>query len=281
MKIDVLSNDQLIKLQEKESLILAEFDRVCELLGLTYWISDGTLLGAIRHKNFIPWDDDVDVEMPLNDFLILSEKWTTVANPDFFFQFFTTDNGFLSNYAKIRMQNTSFIEYSSSRLSCNQGIFIDIFPLFHLPRSKFKQKLCDYKLKSLYERIYRRYLKSLDENQSFLRKAKSVLNGFFTFWCSPEKATIRLWKYELSVDRKNKNSGLLGPFQDPLIVFNESWFNTKFKTPFGRLMVFAPSGYKNILEAQYGDYMELPPIDKRCSHHELIVLSFDSSVKND
>lgn len=118
--------------------LLVELQRVCSKYNIMYWANGGTMLGAVRHKGFIPWDDDVDVMMPRKDYDILC----TVADKEFqhpyFFQTEYTDPGSFRAHAQLRNSETTAIlaeEIDKNRLF-NQGVFLDIFPLDNIPDNK-------------------------------------------------------------------------------------------------------------------------------------------------
>lgn len=113
--------------------ILQVVDRICRTHGIPYWLSSGTLLGAVRHKGFIPWDDDVDIEMRRPDYLRLLEILPRELPPHLVLQTQATDPGYTSVYAKIRDLNSRILETNGyDRGYKYQGIYIDIFPLENL-----------------------------------------------------------------------------------------------------------------------------------------------------
>ncbi len=107
--------------------ILRVFDRICKANKLEYWLDWGTLLGAVRHKGFIPWDDDLDVAMMPRDFEIFCEIAAKELPEDMFFQTKETDPGYRMHHAKIRDRYSTMIEDENE--TCLRGIFIDIFPM--------------------------------------------------------------------------------------------------------------------------------------------------------
>lgn len=118
--------------------LFAEFDKVCKKYGLKYVASGGTLLGAVRHKGFIPWDDDMDLMMMRDEYDKLCEIAPKEFQHPYFFQTEDTDPGYRRRFARIRNSLTTGILKKDIRMqpSYNQGIFIDIFPLDFVPDSK-------------------------------------------------------------------------------------------------------------------------------------------------
>ena len=136
MSIDpkTLRQAQLIMLD-----MLMEFHAICERHNLKYWLDSGTTLGAVRHEGFIPWDDDIDLSMPLEDY----KKFQTIAEEELseniFFQNRQTDSSILFDYMKLRSNKASIIEFheKDKDVEYHQGVFVDIFPMLTLPNTKF------------------------------------------------------------------------------------------------------------------------------------------------
>lgn len=115
--------------------ILAQIDAICKKYDIQYFLCGGTLLGAIRHKGFIPWDDDLDVMMKRNDYNRFCEVAPKELRHPYFFQTEKTDPGHLLRHAKVRNSNTTgmFKAFAHKGYAVNQGIFVDVFPLDNLP----------------------------------------------------------------------------------------------------------------------------------------------------
>ena len=135
--------------------LLAEFQRVCKQYDLKYYADAGTLLGAVRHKGFIPWDDDIDIIMTRDEYNKLCRIAMKEFKHPFFFQTNKTDPGSSKGHAQLRNSITTAIlggkEYVTSH---NQGVFIDIFPVDVLPDNRVLRKLHSLLLKSLYKAYY-------------------------------------------------------------------------------------------------------------------------------
>lgn len=134
-----MEKEELQKIWNVELDLLIQFIRVCKKYNLQYYLSGGTLLGCIRHGGFIPWDDDIDIDMPRKDY----EKLCSVASMEFQYPYFwqtaSSDPGYFSGHAKLRNSNTLCIIPEDMYFCYNKGIFIDIFPLDNLPDSKIKR----------------------------------------------------------------------------------------------------------------------------------------------
>ena len=122
-------NRDLRDLQLQELQILLEFQRVCQLLGLRYYLTAGTLLGAVRHRGFIPWDDDVDVAMPRADYDRLFREGPALLGPEYLLQDYRTEPNFPYYFGKLRLRGTRAEEPVLRAINMDQGIYIDLFPL--------------------------------------------------------------------------------------------------------------------------------------------------------
>lgn len=114
--------------------------KVCEKYGLTCWAIAGTMLGAERHKGFIPWDDDIDVALPRKDFQKLIEVAKLEFKDPYFLQTPRSDLGYYSSTIRLRNSNTTGIIVQDKKKKINNGIYIDIFPMDFWPQEEEKQK---------------------------------------------------------------------------------------------------------------------------------------------
>lgn len=120
-------------LQRTEFEILKEIVRVCDELELTYFLVCGSALGAAKYKGFIPWDDDVDVALPREDYRVFCEKAQSMLPEHLFLQNHRTDPFYPLIFSKVRNSNTTFVEKSYGGLNINHGIYVDVFPLDGYP----------------------------------------------------------------------------------------------------------------------------------------------------
>jgi len=111
--------------------MLVEFDKICQKYNLKYWLDSGTLLGAVRHQGFIPWDDDIDLSMPIEDYNKFIEIAENELSSDIFFQTTQTDNKFPFDYIKLRSNRAKIVEFHEKDrdIEYHQGVFVDIFPM--------------------------------------------------------------------------------------------------------------------------------------------------------
>ena len=150
---------ELRKAQLRMLDILVEFDKICRKHNIPYWISGGTCLGAVRHGGFIPWDDDIDVDIMRDDFLSLRNILKKELPANLIFQDETTDKFYYLKFAKIRDKNSYFDDKEFSNKVKDHGLYIDIFPIEKVPSFKIKAFI-DF----FYGRAFRR-LKHWTENK--------------------------------------------------------------------------------------------------------------------
>lgn len=268
------TNDQIIQLKQIELNMFKAFIDVCEKLELKYYVIGGTLLGAIRHQGFIPWDDDIDVGMPRSDYEIFLEKGQAILEDDMFIQTIHTDEKYLMCFAKIRKHNTTFIESSVGHLDINHGVYIDIFPLDYYPNEKQLKK---FKKQELWckKRIACEF--KLSKNNTLKKRIeKFILRMLFP----SVKAVTHKRDYLYKSLPQNKYIANYGGAWGEKEVVPAVWFGEGVDVSFEGISVKAPREYDKYLTQLYGNYMEFPPIEKRVSHHYVDVIDLEKSYLN-
>ena len=256
--------------EQKEILIemLKYVDEICRKNNINYFLSGGTLLGAIRHKGFIPWDDDVDIYVPYQEYrklidIMKQDSKCNVHNPydnEDYYYFFT----------KITDKRTILIENNFKRIK-DMGVFLDIFPIYHLPNSDEEYSDLFKKMKKLEKQYFRFYgFEKYYYNKNKIRSiAKSIV--FFPQFLFKRKY---IKNKNLLLDLIEKNDAIQTNFIGNSISpstyrhrFNAEVFNNKIEVEFERMKVYAPAGYEEYLTKCYGDYMQLPPESQRNTEH--------------
>ena len=144
-KVIVLKDEEFRKMQLLELDMLVELDKVCRKHNIKYSMFGGTLLGAIRHKGFIPWDDDIDVVMLREEYDKFKKHIDELDSSICYFQDNDTDPEYRWGYGKLRRTNTKFVRVGQEHLKCKTGIFIDVFPLDDIPKSPIGQMINDFR----------------------------------------------------------------------------------------------------------------------------------------
>lgn len=274
-----LSQQQIEGLRRVETDIFLELIRICEKLDLKYFIVQGTLLGAVRHKGFIPWDDDIDVGMLREDYEIFIREAPKLLPDIYFLQYLGSDSAYPHGFAKIRKKGTTFIETASKNINMNHGIYIDVFPFDYYPDNKLKEIVYDVRKLLIRYRIRSVYYIPSDNTFNMVNIVRRMIRFVSKiFYPTVEKALIKqdeLYKQYKTGKRVINNGGPWGKRE----LLDKSLFDNVVKLSFEGMDVSAPQGYEKYLTSVYGDYMELPPVEKRVSHHYLSFLDFDKSYE--
>lgn len=248
------------------------FIKVCEDNDLRYFVSGGTAIGAVRHRGLIPWDDDIDVYMPREDYEKLMFLKEQFPNKDYEI-LNLEDEGYYVPYAKFCDKHTSIWEESKFRFML--GVFIDIFPL-DCAYTDFKMTK---KWKIKYTREWYCYLNSIRRHsfaelmryiKSFnIRQAVHLIADIILF-----RPTKNIWKSRfLSFDKKTQ--AIKGPnylfyqcsYDLDKEIFPKSWFSSYAVIPFEDFSVRIMKDWDSYLKQLFGDYMTLPPVEKRVTRH--------------
>lgn len=250
--------------------LLYELLRVCQENDIKCVVMWGTLLGAVRHKGFIPWDDDLDVALERDEYEKLRRLGVSAFKPPFFFQTVDTDPNYFFPYARLRNSNTTGLILENVGKEYNNGIYIDIYPLDGITENRL--------LKSIQSKQRNIYLAAISKKMNPHKKNRNVSlkSMAVNILCAPlllfsVKALIR--KFDNCVARYNKKAAQIGLFYNPTLMDKHYYFpkaalNKIIMLPFEMLQVPVPVGYDTVLKAVYGDYMELPPVEKRGLWHE-------------
>lgn len=251
--------------------ILVKFISICHKYKLKYYLLSGSALGSVRHSGFIPWDDDIDVGMPRNDYDIFISVAQKELDEFLFLQTYNTDPEYPQNFAKIRNSKTTFIESSVSHLNMNHGIYIDIFPLDGYPSNKMIGRLMHYRL-----RICRRLIMS-KLGLVLGSSASSIFLKIFSHLFSLSKLRKSLDSLMISFeyDKCYIITNWLGVW-GPKEAVPKEYFGNGRNALFEGVQVIIPDNYQGYLNSLYGDYMKLPPEGKRISHHQTDIIDSEN-----
>lgn len=257
--------------------MLQEFDRLCKKHNIQYYMYFGGLIGTVRHKGFIPWDDDIDVVVHRKDFDRLSRMTQEEfgAEYPYFLQNPATDPLNVESLIRLRRSDTTSIRRLdwreinrvSSGAPYNMGICLAIFPLDNVPKSRFAQKLQYVSSKTLSAILYRAYEPPKARPlRWFLCRIPVSIIGYQKFFA------LRHLPYRLC--RKNKSSLVqtFAGFYPENTLYCAEDLKEMLLLPFEDILVPAPVGYDRILRTTYGDYTQFPPENKRRPPHPSITL---------
>ncbi len=257
-----LTAKELTGLKAVELEMLKLFIDICAQLKLRYYMLGGTLLGAVRHKGFIPWDDDIDVGMPREDYEIFLQRAQALMPEKYFLQTFETDPEWPANFAKIRDSETTFVETSVRNCKINHGVYVDIFPLDYYPDAPKQRKIFKIKNKLFVSRIANEFYFSSTPS---IKKCAGLLVAKLLY-PSLTKTLRRREKMFKSVRDGKFIVNHCGAWGAKEIV-PAAWYGDGCFLEFEGLRVCAPVEYDKWLTQVYGDYMQFPPPEKRKAHH--------------
>lgn len=264
--------------------ILREFISICDKYQLSYFCIGGTLIGAIRHQGLIPWDDDIDVAMPRADYNKFLEIMKTYQG-DYDMIFVESNNHYNLPFAKLMDKKSTVLE--DKNIPEILGVYIDIFPLDGTSNDTNEH----HELLSSYHSSWGWLTKSSKSNSY-------IVNSIFGFIKRGNLRTVWRWS-KLLFNRSREREGFIAnlnyierkyDYDDANYIANYSgawgikefwkkeWFSGFELKSFENIQVRVPVGFDMILKQVYGNYMELPPIEKQVTHHNIDYLDLDNRM---
>ncbi len=263
----------LQEIQQEEIHLLEEVDKICEKYGLTYYLAFGSLIGAVRHKDIIPWDDDLDLWMPSADIQKLAEIINSDSETYKPLYVITRKNEKYYPYGLPRITNTDFryvddVDRTNNKVK--MGVFLDVYPLESYGNDE-KTGLKIYKHIKRLNHFYHIYL---DPNNS-QNKLKVFIKYLVHFALRVIFGNTYNEKIDNRIDRYlEKHTSAMDRFVGSprwntvyFVHFDKSLIQERKKVPFNRIEAYIPCEYDAILKGIYGDYMKLPPEEKRVAYH--------------
>ncbi len=263
----------LARLQKCELIILQDFINLCEKHDIEYFMIGGSAIGAVRHGGFIPWDDDIDIAMAREDF----ERFLSVANEldDYYLLNAETDNNYPLMTTRLCRKNTTFKEETFKDSPCQMGIFLDLFCFDYVSDDDKKMRRQGWRA-WFWNKL--RILYSIKKPTLYFGgwKAKVVYficaiahYGLHILHISPMFLYRQARKAAMTYDKDGQKTSRLAHFFEPTpfcsVVAAEDIFPTT-KMNYDGVEVNVPGNIDHYLTIRYGDYMQLPPEDKRHNH---------------
>ena len=265
--------DYIKKLHCEILTIMDTIHNICKVNNLRYYLAGGSLLGCIRHKDFIPWDDDLDILMPREDFDKFMEIAPDILSPNYELFWYTTKPKYWKLFAKVSKKNTLFVESTDVPSDMQWGIFVDIFPLDETPAYSLKHKIIQKQVHQLGNLLG---LKAYKPN-TLSRFIKKIASLFLS------RSYLQKEIYELSTSLAAEGNNYCCTFASSYDIKKElspvEWYGTPQLAPFRDRLYYISAEANKILENQYGkNYMELPPVEKRRTHYPVKVIFSDGEV---
>ena len=254
------------EIQQMELGIMEYIHEVCQKIGVKYFLAYGSLIGAVRHKGFIPWDDDMDICMLREDYEKLQDY--LITNPDERYEVMSYKNNLNYVYPFMKVQdNHTYLLEEDVRIDSNMGIYVDIFPVDgYEDDSVFKDKMTRL-IKKRQLSCYT--FKGITNTKSLLNSLIRYISVIIFYFTNTNKYIRGI--DELAQSRKVDDYELV----DYLIykdmnkpVWKREWLKQTITGVFEGKEFMIPKNYHEILTSDYGDYTQLPPVELRFSHHD-------------
>ena len=278
MDVDIRKT-QLVELQ-----ILKEFKRICAENNLRYFAIGGTCIGAIRHQGFIPWDDDIDVAMPYEDY----RKFLSIANNELRSPYELYDprisEHWRFNFIKVHDTSTTFVEDNCKLYKDRYaGVYIDIMPICGLPKGRIGQWLSkhdvDWKLflnenahtdasdhPKITGKLLFAFIRRHQDSGEFDYYAKLIEKKYGIYKFNHSDRVIFAWRRCRSIINRHWNYESVFYYED---------FSDSVEVPFEDTTISVPKGYDRYLRMDFGDYMTLPPEAKQVPHHKIDIYDLE------
>lgn len=263
LKMITIDNETLRKIQMVQLEMLEEVDRICRKCNIHYNIIAGTLLGAVRHGGYIPWDDDADVALLRPEYEKFRKACETELDTSrFYFQDHRNTKGYRWGYGKLRRKNTLFLREHQEHMPYEQGIFIDIFPLDGVPDNYLLRSIKNFECFCIRKILWSKVGKVADRSR-FMRIWYSLLDRI------PEKTVFGYYHRMIhNANRKNTQMVRILMFPTPNREWGyyRNWYENSKDTVFEGKVFQGIADYDSYLSFKFGNYMELPPEEKRKVH---------------
>lgn len=252
---DLFRNKQRMTMKEMQTTekeILAYVDQICRKYALRYWVCGGTLLGTIRHKGFIPWDDDIDIFLPWQDYLKLIEVFEENERYSMMGMGTSEVNDFSDIFAKV-VDKTTIVNEDIGTVRKVNPVWIDVFPLVGLPADSEERRTFFTKYQEVNRRIW----------EDFYASNGSI--EVFPKWYGKQREFLEKYDFDQS-----DYVGVLGTAYGERDATIHEVYDSTCRMPFEDIEVNVPEGYREYLDNLYGkDWMQLPDENKRQSHHNV------------
>lgn len=264
MRAETADEYGIKELQEKILQIVVYIDDVCQKLGLSYCLMGGSALGAVRHQGFIPWDDDLDIFMRPEDYVAFKSFFEQSGDKDnFYLQELLERDGRIAS-AKLRMNNTTYIEEATQNWRIHQGVFIDIFMLHNTSN----KKICRFFqcLSAKYLLAKGQYIKGV--KYKGVKRIATIIAGVTPKNFGIKSALRRLYRYD------GKTTDYVCHFMGKAFfqegVYSTNYFNSTKRVQFETVFLNIPGKVHEYLQGRFGDYMKIPQKESiRIAQHAL------------
>lgn len=258
-----LTQEELRQVQLTQLDLICEVDRICKKMNIQYNMVGGTMLGAIRHKGYIPWDDDADIGFLREEYEKFRQACKTELDHEkYYFQDCRDTEGYRWGYGKLRRKGTEFIRLQQEFMPYGQGIAIDLMPFDNVPDSAIGKRV--HKLQCF---MYRKIFWSAVGRKTDPNPVKRF--GYNLLYQIPEKRLSKSYQrfIECCGKRETKEVRILTfPTPKKIFGYDRRWYTELEEYEFEGKKFPGAVDYSGYLSVKYKNFMELPPMDKRKTH---------------
>lgn len=272
--------EDIPRIQQKSLDMYRYFRDICKKNGLTHFFCGGCCIGALRHGGFIPWDDDIDVFMPREDYEKLEDAWSRDADNERYRICRTSKTEYTRiQFITISDENTTFIKTRQADLDIPHGIRLDVIPIDGSPDSPFRRKI-----QMMWALIYSMFING--EPHTSKGRLLEIISKAMLFFFPTVKARYRVWHFaEKQMSKYPLKSAHIAKelcvwYEVMVRDYPAEIFKSVVYRDFEGISVPLPVGYDTYLKMAFsGDYMQLPPEDQRIPKHEIVFYDLDNSYK--
>ena len=267
-----------LKESQHESLkVLIEIRDICNKHGWTYYLTWGTLIGAARHQGFIPWDDDIDILIPRSDFTQFVDYMENEYTGKLVIHTRSNTKNYPWGIPRVSNDAFQFVSKVKQQKPYELGVFVDIYPLDNWCSSS-ERSMEFTSARDRLSKMYRAYMNPFDTKDLWkipLRILKKIMFSFITLGVENKGKYVDDRILELVQKYTSDDDCWVGcpiwcDFKTP---YEKKWFENSVELEFEHEIFSAPAGYDSFLRRAYGDYMQLPPEDKRVPSHDYKILA--------
>lgn len=258
-----LADEELKQVQEIQKELIGEVKRICEKCNIHFNMVGGTMLGAVRHKGYIPWDDDADIGFLRTEYEKFREACKKELDHEkYYMQDLRDTEGYRWGYGKLRRKGTEFVRLGQEFMPYEQGISIDLMPFDNVPDYWIMKKL-HFFLCFLFRKLFWSEVGSRVEKNGLKRAVYKIMRHI------PMSMIVNSYQRFIDHGQKRKTRLvriLTFPTPKGVYGYERKWYTDLTNYPFDDLILPGAKDYDGYLQVKYGDYMKMPPVEKRKVH---------------
>lgn len=259
----IMSEQELRRLQQTQLELILEVKRICEKNHIHFNMVGGTMLGAIRHKGYIPWDDDSDIGFLREEYEKFREACKTDLNQDkYYIQDFRDTEGYRWGYGKLRKKGTKFLRLNQEEMPYEQGICIDLMPFDNIPDNAIARKI-HKGICFAYRKVFWSAIGRNTEKNAVIRL---LYRGLYHI---PESTVKKSYENFIRFNRHRRTKQvriLTFPTPEGVDGYERRWYTELSRYSFEGQLLPGAKDYEGYLSVKYGNFMEIPPVEKQKVH---------------